>query len=113
MGNETLYKLKKSADSDSLQLEEVEEMNTIETEKVRMSVSNKILITSGLAVIIYKIISFILQFNLGLEPSPTLTEYWYRFWTCEIVVLSGIKISKVFKAHHGIIIDDKDEGASE
>ena len=97
MGNEILYKLKKAEDSDAIQLEEVPENTSPEVEKVRMSVSNKALIVSITAVVLYTIISFILQFTMGIEPSPTLTECWYRFFTAEIFAIASIKVVKVFK----------------
>lgn len=84
------------------------------TKKEKMSVSNKVLIASILAVVIYTVVAITLQFCMGVEASPTLTEYWYRFWTVEIVVLSGIRISKVFKAHNGIVVDEHNgEGVDE
>ena len=103
MGNETLYKLKKSADSDSIQLEEVFEENYPEIEKVKMSVSNKALIVSIVAVVLYTVLAFVLQFCTSVEVSPTLTEYWYRFWTTEIFALCSIKVVKVFKDYGKII----------
>ena len=74
--------------------------------KKKMSTSNKVLIAAIIAVIAFTITSFILQFTVGVEVSSTLTEYWYKFWTCEILVLSSIKVSKVFKGYHGIEIED-------
>ena len=53
MGNETYYKLRKSDDSDSIQLEEVLETESPEVEKVKMSVSNKALIVSIVAVVLF------------------------------------------------------------
>ena len=39
--------------------------------------------------------AFYLQFTTGMEISSTLTALWYTFWTTEILVLGGIKVSKV------------------
>lgn len=114
MGNETLYKLKKTEGSDSLQLEEVEEIISHESEKVRMSVSNKALIVSITAVVLYTILSFVLQFTIGIEPSPTLTECWYRFFTAEIFAIASIKVVKVFKDQdNNKRIFNKEEGVDE
>lgn len=114
MGNETLYKLKKTEGSDSLQLEEVEEIISHESEKVRMSVSNKALIVSITAVVLYTILSFVLQFTIGIEPSPTLTECWYRFFTAEIFAIASIKVVKVFKNQdNNKHIFNKKEGVDE
>ena len=58
-------------------------------------VSNIVLIIVILAIILYTAAAFYLQFTTGLEISSTLTTLWYAFWTTEILVLGGIKISKV------------------
>lgn len=82
-------------------------------QKKKISTSNKVLIAAIVAVIAFTIVSFVLQFVTGTEVSSTLTEYWYKFWTCEILVLSGIKVSKVFKEYHGIATEDTMEEAIE
>lgn len=66
-------------------------------QRKKMSTSNKVLVASIAAIVIFTIISFALQFITGTETSSALIENWYRFWTVEIVVLSGIKVSKVLK----------------
>lgn len=73
--------------------------------KKKITTSQIVLIVSVIAVVLFTAASFILQFKTGVEISSTLVEYWYRFWTTEIVVLSGIRISKVFKGYHGIETD--------
>lgn len=113
MGNETYYRLKTSVDSDSIQLEEVSEMESPEVEKVKMSVSNKALIVSIVAVVLYTVLAFVLQFCTSVEVSPTLTECWYRFFTVEIFALMTIKVTKVFKDYDKSEPVNKDEGVSE
>jgi hypothetical protein len=76
-------------------------------QKKKMTTSNKVLAAAIIAVIAFTALSFVLQFTVGLEVPATLTEYWYKFWTCELIVLSGIKVSKVFKGYHGIVIEDE------
>ena len=78
-------------------------------QKKRMNTSTKVLIASIVAVVAFTVASFILQFTTGTEISSTLTEYWYKFWTTEIIVLSGIKVSKVFKSYHGISIENNED----
>ena len=41
--------------------------------------------------------NFVLQYYTQVEVSPTLTKYWFGFWSAEVLALAGIKISKVFK----------------
>lgn len=74
-----------------------------------MKTSNKVLITSIIAIVSFTVMAFILQFVTGTEVSATLIEYWYKFWTVEIVVLSGIKISKIFKSYHNIENNNNNE----
>lgn len=113
MGNETYYKLRKSDDSDSIQLEEVLETESMEVEKVKMSVSNKALIVSIVAVVLYTIVSFVLQFVVGIEPSPTLTECWYHFFTVEIFAIASIKVVKVIKDYDKNKLIKHEEGVEE
>ena len=58
-------------------------------------VSNIVLIFVIIAIVAYTAAAFYLQFTTGMEISSTLTTLWYAFWTTEILVLGGIKISKV------------------
>lgn len=46
------------------------------------------------AVMLYTIAAFILQFFTQVEISPTLTTAYFAFWTVEIVSLAGIKTVK-------------------
>ena len=59
--------------------------------------SNIMLVISVIAIVGYVIADYILQYNTGMELSPTITPYWFKFWTIEIFLLAGIKVSKVIK----------------
>lgn len=61
------------------------------------SVSNIMLVVIVTSIILYTIAAFVLQFRTSIEISPTLTTHWYIFWTSEIIMLAGIRVSKVFK----------------
>lgn len=65
--------------------------------KKKKKVSNIMLVLICIMVILYAAASFALQYFVQTEISPTLTTAWFSFWGCEIVALSGIKISKVVK----------------
>lgn len=67
------------------------------SKKQKKKVSNIMLVISCLMIILYSIANFILQYYTSVEVSPTLTEHWFKFWSAEIFLLAGIKISKVFK----------------
>jgi hypothetical protein len=65
--------------------------------KSKKKVSNIMLVISCAMIILYAVANFILQYYTSVEVSPTLTEHWFKFWSAEIFLLAGIKISKVFK----------------
>jgi hypothetical protein len=48
-----------------------------------------------MAVLVYTVASFVLQFVTSVEISPTLTTAYFAFWTVEIISLAGIKTIKV------------------
>ena len=68
-------------------------------------VSNVMLVIIIAAITLYTIASFCLVLASGVNIDSTLTTCFYAFWTCEILALAGIRISKVFKKDK-----NKDEG---
>ena len=64
-------------------------------EKKTRKVSNVMLIIIVIAIVGYFAANLWLQYNMGLEISPTLTGCWFAFWGTEIVALAAIKTSKV------------------
>lgn len=60
-------------------------------------VSNIMLIVVITAITLYTAAALYIQYSSGMEVSSTLSTLWYAFWTTEILVLGGIKISKVIK----------------
>ena len=58
-------------------------------------VSNIMLIVSVINILWFTIVAIVLQFVTMVELSSTLITCWYAFWTCEVFVLAGIKITKV------------------
>ena len=63
----------------------------------KIKTSNKVLASAIVAIIGYTAASLYIQYQTSVEVSSTLTTLWFSFWTVEIVVLAGIKVSKVFK----------------
>ena len=63
----------------------------------RRKVSNVMLVIIVTAILAYTVASFWLQYKTGVAPDSTLTTLFYAFWTSEIVLLTGIRISKVVK----------------
>lgn len=64
---------------------------------MKRKTSKRMLTVSVFNIVWYTIVAIILQFKVGVEISSTLTTCWYAFWTSEIFVLAGIRISKVIK----------------
>lgn len=55
------------------------------------------LVVVCIMIILYAAANFVLQYFTQVEVSPTLTKYWFGFWSAEVISLAGIKISKVLK----------------
>lgn len=66
-------------------------------EKTKKKTSTIMLFVVCIMITLYAIANFILQYYTQVEVSPTLTKYWFGFWSAEVLALAGIKISKVFK----------------
>ena len=66
-------------------------------EHKKRKTSNIMLVISVVAIVGYVVADYVLQYNTGVELSPTITPYWFAFWTSEVFLLAGIRISKVFK----------------
>lgn len=66
-------------------------------EHKKRKVSNIMLAVSVIAIVGYVVANYILQSHMGIEISPTITPYWFSFWTIEVFALAGIKIGKVIK----------------
>lgn len=65
----------------------------------RRKVSNIMLVVIVTAIVGYTVASFVLQYLTGAEISSTLTTAWFSFWSAEILCLTAIKSSKVWKVH--------------
>ena len=63
----------------------------------KKKVSNIMLVVSCTMIILYALANFILQYYTSVEVSPTLTEKWFHFWSAELFLIAGIKVSKIFK----------------
>lgn len=64
-------------------------------DKKKRKISNIMLVVTVIAIVGYVVANYILQYSTGVELSPTITPFWFAFWTGEIFVLAGIRISKV------------------
>lgn len=74
-------------------------------------VSNLMLVIIVLAITVYTIASFVLQFCTSVEISSTLTTCFFAFWSAEIIALAGIRVSKVRKnKDEEDLPDDESEG---
>lgn len=71
--------------------------------KSKKKVSNVMLVVACTMITLYAAANFVLQYFTNIEVSPTLTTAWFTFWSSELFLLAGIKVSKVFKG-----VDDQD-----
>lgn len=76
--------------------------------KKKMKTSNKVLIISIIAVTLYTIADFALQYFTNIEVSPTLTTAWFAFWGSEIIALAAIKTSKVKHGYDNFNIEENE-----
>lgn len=76
----------------------------------KTSTSNKVLIASISAIVLYTIVALVIQYYTSIEVSTTLSTLWYGFWTVEITALAGIKVSKVIKHHENVDSDTEAKG---
>ena len=65
--------------------------------KPKKKVSNIMLVIACTMITLYAAADFVLQYFTSIEVSPTLTTAWFAFWSSELFMLTGIKISKVLK----------------
>jgi len=65
--------------------------------KKNVKVSNILLVVICTMITLYTIAAFVLQFFTSVEISSTLTTSFFSFWAGELLMLCGIKISKVIK----------------
>jgi hypothetical protein len=66
-------------------------------EHKKRKTSNVMLAIIVTAITLYTVASFWIQYSTGVPVDSTLTTCFYTFWGSELVALTGIKISKVFK----------------
>lgn len=97
----TEEKFKKKLEKIKEKNKEIKFKNKLKAEKNKykrkMSTSNKVLIASIMAILVFTIACLYIQCATSMEVSSTLITLWYSFWTVEILSLAGIKISKVIK----------------
>ena len=97
----TKEKYEKRLKEIQLKNEEIELKNKLKAEKnkykSKMKTSNKVLIASILAIVLFTVACLYIQCTTSIEVSSTLITFWYTFWTAEIVSLAGIKVTKVIK----------------
>jgi hypothetical protein len=79
--------------------------------KKEKKTSTKMLVLVVINILWFTIAAIFLQFKTSVELSSTLITCWYAFWTSEIFLLAGIKITKVKHSDDGE--EDSDDVDSE
>ena len=100
-----LKKIKRRGERQKAKYELEEKYAQYYPHKSGKKVSNIMLVTVIASIVAYTIASFWLAYATGVSIDSTLTTCFYAFWTCEVLALAGIRISKVRKEH-----DDEDCG---
>ena len=77
-------------------------------ESKKKKVSNIVLAVSITAIVIYTIASFAIQYFTGVEISSTLTTCFFSFFGGEMLIIGGIKISKV-RSNYGELYGNNSE----
>ena len=62
--------------------------------KTGKKVSNVMLVVVVVMILAYTAANFWLAFASGASMDSTLTTCFYAFWSCEVLALAGIRISK-------------------
>ena len=104
--NKKIERIKRRGEQQKEIYELQQEYNQYYPSKNGMRVSNLVLIVVIIAILLYTAAAFYLQFTTGMEISSTLTALWYTFWTTEVLVLGGIKISKVITDYKKKKVED-------
>lgn len=73
-------------------------------------VSNIMLVAVILSIVAYTVASFWLAYATGISIDSTLTTCFYTFWSCEVLALAGIRISKVRKEYANEYVNEEDLG---
>lgn len=66
-------------------------------DKKKRKTSNIVVAISICAIIIYTVASFWITYVRGISMDPTLTTCVYSFFGSELLMLAGIRVSKVVK----------------
>ena len=77
-------------------------------ESKKKKVSNIVLAVSITAIVIYTSASFAIQYFTGVEISSTLTTCFFSFFGGEMLIIGGIKISKV-RSNYGELYGNNSE----
>ena len=70
--------------------------------------STIMLIVIVVAIIAYTVASFWVQYKTGIQVDSTLTTCFYTFWGSELVLLAGIKTSKIIKGSQNDNVENED-----
>ena len=89
-------------------------------ERKKRKVSNILLVVVVAAITIYTVINLWITYSTGVSIDSTLTTCYYAFWTSEVCLLAGIRISKVKNnyyntsyAESSFIVDEIEESEDE
>lgn len=97
-----LEKIKKQGERYKKEYELKEAYAKYVPDKKKRKVSNIMIVITVFAITIYTIANFWLTYSTGVGMDATLTTCFYAFWTSEIFVLAGIRVSKVIRPEDSV-----------
>lgn len=103
-----LEKMKQKGERQKAKYELEEQYAEYYPHKTGKRVSNIMLVVIVTMILAYTAANFWLAAVSGTSMDSTLTTCFYAFWSAEILVLGGIKISKVRKEPYEYEEDDTD-----
>ena len=76
----------------------------------KRKVSNIMIVIIVVAIVAYTIANFWLTYVTGITMDSTFTTCFYTFWGSELVLLAGLKTSKIFKGTNNESSDEESVG---
>ena len=82
-------------------------------ERKKRKVSNILLVVAVLAIVIYTVANLWITYATGMSIDSTLTTCFYAFFSSELFLLAGIRISKVKHGYDNVSNNELDSLSAE
>lgn len=75
-------------------------------ERKKRKVSNMLLVVVVVAIVAYTVANLWITYATGMSIDPTLTTCFYAFFSSELFLLAGIKLSKIKNKYDDVSYDE-------